>query len=180
MYLFRLVYYSRNAIKDLGRPVAPEMKEIMKVSNLNNPPAGITGALVFSDHYFAQILEGDRKSVTNTFCRIATDERHNEIVILDAQPVENRLFDGWAMAYAGHSPDIDRIYLKYSTTIGFAPSKMTSDSLCNLICDLVRTESRIAMTPLVEDEGRPAKAEATAKKAVQPMPKVPEPAVATG
>lgn len=154
MYLFRLVYYSRNAIKELGRPIAAEMKTIMNASNRNNPPAGITGALVFNDHYFAQILEGDRKSVTQKFCRIAADSRHTDIVILDAQPIGSRVFDGWAMAYAGHSPDIDRIYLKYSTSIGFAPAKMTAASLCNLIEDLVGTESRIAMTPLVEEDGR--------------------------
>ena len=62
MYLFRLSYYSRNAIKDLGRPVAAEVKQIMNISNLNNPAAGITGGLVFNDHYFAQVLEGDRKA----------------------------------------------------------------------------------------------------------------------
>lgn len=165
MYLFRLVYYSRNAIKQLGRPMAAEMKEIMNVSNLNNPSAGITGALVFNDQYFAQILEGDRKSVTSTFCRIATDNRHNEIVILDAHPAEHRLFDGWAMAFAGHSPEVDRIYLKYSTTIGFAPAKMTASALCNLVTDLVGTESRIAMTPLVDDDGSTAKRAAAPKSA---------------
>jgi hypothetical protein len=154
VYLFRLVYYSRNAIKELGQPVAAEMKAIMNVSNKNNPPAGITGALVFNDHYFAQILEGDRKSVTQKFCRIAADNRHSDIVILDAQPIESRVFDGWAMAYAGHSADVDRIYLKYSTSIGFAPAKMTATSLCNLVEDLVGTESRIAMTPLVEEDNR--------------------------
>lgn len=168
MYLFRLVYYSRNAIKDLGRPIAAEMKGIMSVSNMNNPPAGITGALVFNDHYFAQILEGDRKSVTSTFCRLVGDDRHTDIVILDAQPVDNRLFDGWAMAYAGHSPDVDRIYLKYSTAIGFAPSKMTADSLCNLVADLVQTDSRIAMTPLIDEQGRSPKPEAAPKPAAAP------------
>lgn len=174
MYLFRLVYYSRNAIKGLGRPMAAEMKGIMGVSNMNNPPAGITGALVFNDHYFAQILEGDRKSVTKTFCRLVGDDRHSDIVILDAQPVDNRLFDGWAMAYAGHSTEVDRIYLKYSTAIGFAPSKMTASALCNLVADLVKTDSRIAMTPLIDEQGRAAKPESAAK----PAAKAPEPASA--
>lgn len=163
MYLFRLSYYSRNAIKDLGRPVAAEVKQIMNISNLNNPAAGITGGLVFNDHYFAQVLEGDRKAVTQTFCRVVSDERHNDIVILDAQPVENRLFDGWAMAYAGHSPEVDRIYLRYGTAIGFAPAKMTASSFVSLVRDLIETGSRIAMTPLVDDRGQaaPAKQPAT-------------------
>lgn len=160
MYLFRLVYYSRNVIKQLARPMAGEMKALMHSSNRNNPPAGITGALVFNDHYFAQILEGDRKAVTQTFCRIASDDRHSDLVILEAKPVSERQFDGWAMAYAGHSPDVDRLYLKYGTAIGFAPAKMEAQSVCDLIRDLVATDSRIAMTPLVDPAGRTQEAAA--------------------
>lgn len=156
MYLFRLTYYSRNAIKDLGLPVGVEVKKIMQQSSVNNPAAGITGALVFNDHYFAQVLEGDRKAVTQAFCKIAGDERHSEIVILEAKPVSDRLFDGWAMAYAGHSPEIDRLYLKYGTAIGFAPAKMTADAFVGLVNDLVESGSRIAKTPLVEDIDQPA------------------------
>ncbi|MFK7792368.1 MAG: BLUF domain-containing protein [Devosiaceae bacterium] len=152
MYLFRLTYYSRNCIKSLGLPIAPEMKKIMQQSSANNPAAGITGGLVFNDHYFGQILEGDRKAVTNTFCRIANDTRHTDVVILNASPTESRVFDGWAMAYAGHSPEQDRIYLKYGTTIGFAPAKMGADAFLGLTKDLVESGSRIAMTPLVEDQ----------------------------
>jgi hypothetical protein len=152
MYLFRLTYYSRNTIKDLSLPVGAEVKKIMQQSSVNNPAAGITGALVFNDHYFAQVLEGDRKSVTQAFCKIAVDARHSEIVILEAKPVSDRLFDGWAMAYAGHSPEVDRLYLKYGTTIGFAPAKMTADAFIGLVNDLVESGSRIAKTPLVEDD----------------------------
>lgn len=147
--------------------MAAGMKGIINVSKMNNPPAGITGALVFNDHYFAQILEGDRKSVTRTFCRVVGDNRHTDIVILDAQPVEHRVFEGWAMAYAGHSVDVDRIYLKYSTATGFAPAKMTAASLCNLIEDLVRTDPRIAMTSLIGEQGRSPKLAATPKQAAR-------------
>ncbi|MGD1886265.1 MAG: BLUF domain-containing protein [Cohaesibacteraceae bacterium] len=159
-------YYSRNTIKELERPVAAEVKQIMHVSNLNNPAAGITGGLVFNAHYFAQILEGDRKAVTQTFCRIANDERHNDIVMLEAQPIDNRMFDGWAMAYAGHSPEVDRIYLRYGTAIGFAPSKMTASAFVMLVKDLVETGSRIAMTPLVDERGQAAATNATKQPVV--------------
>lgn len=158
MYLFRLVYYSRNIIKDLARPMAAEVKAVMHSSNRNNPALGITGALLFNDQYFAQILEGDRKAVTSTFCRIAADQRHSDLVILEARPVSAREFDGWAMAYAGHSPEVDHLYLKYGTAIGFAPAKMDANALCGLIRDLVATDSRIAMTPLVDPTGRNADA----------------------
>lgn len=157
MYLFRLVYYSRNAIKALGTPMASEIKSIMATSNDNNPPAGITGALIFNDHYFAQVLEGDRKAVSQAFCRISGDKRHTDVCILDAKPIQARDFDGWAMAYAGHSIAVDQIYLRYGTAIGFAPSKMSADALVMLVKDIVATDSRIAIKPLVEAEAvRPA------------------------
>jgi hypothetical protein len=164
MYLFRLSYYSRNIIKELELPMAGEVKKIMHESSANNPAAGITGGLIFSDHYFAQVLEGDRKAVTRVFCKIAADKRHSELVILDAGPIAHRTFDGWAMAYAGHSPEVDRLYLKYGTAIGFAPAKMTADALVGLVSELVDTGSRIAMTPLVDEHGRAAMTEMGASR----------------
>jgi len=154
MYLFRLSYYSRNVIKELQLPMAPEVKKILQSSSANNPAAGITGGLIFSDHYFAQVLEGDRKAVTSLFCKVAADKRHSELVILDAKPISERMFEGWSMAYAGHSSEVDRIYLKYGTAIGFAPAKMTADAFIGLVQEIVDTGSRIAMTPLVDERGR--------------------------
>lgn len=165
MYLFRLSYYSRNVIKDLQLPMGVEVKKILQSSSANNPAAGITGGLIFSDHYFAQVLEGDRKSVTSLFCKITADERHSELVILDARPISQRMFDGWSMAYAGHSTEVDRIYLKYGTAIGFAPAKMTADAFVGLVQEIVDTGSRIAVAPLVDQRGRATTADAEPAKA---------------
>ena len=159
MYLFRLTYYSRNAIKDLQLPMGAQMKKIMRQAADNNPAAGITGGLLFNEQYFAQVLEGDRMAVTRCFCRIATDPRHTDLVILDAQPIDAREFDGWAMAYAGHSPEVDRLYLKYGSTIGFVPAKMTASAFLSLIKDILETSSRIAKTPLIDEHGRAAMTE---------------------
>ncbi|MCB1507250.1 MAG: BLUF domain-containing protein [Hyphomicrobiaceae bacterium] len=153
MYLFRLTYYSRNVIKSLDSSVGKEIKAILDASSRNNPPAGITGALIFNDQYFAQVLEGDRKSVTSTFTRIARDPRHSDIVILHARPIDMRAHDGWAMAYCGHSEIVDPLYLKYGTAIGFNPAKMTAENLEAFIGDLVKTEARVASSSPLEPAG---------------------------
>lgn len=138
MYLFRLVYYSRNAIKSLGSPVKQEIKSILESAKRNNPSLGITGGLVFNEAYFAQILEGDRKAVTSVFCKLAADARHSDLVIMSAEPIENRAFQRWSMAYAGHSEEIDLLYIKYGIALGFNPAKMTSGNLLGFVRETTR------------------------------------------
>lgn len=142
MYLFRLVYYSRNAIKSLGLPIQSEIKSILHSAKRNNPSLGITGGLVFNDAYFAQILEGDRKAVTSSFCKLATDKRHTDLVIMSAEPIEHRAFQRWSMAYAGHSDELDLLYIKYGIALGFNPAKMTADNLLGFIREATRLEGQ--------------------------------------
>lgn len=137
MYLFRLVYYSRNAVKSLGQPVSTEIKSILNSAARNNPSLGLTGALIFNDAYFSQVLEGDRKAVTSTFCKIARDPRHSDLVIMKAEPIEQRTFLRWSMAFAGHSEELDPLYVKYGIAIGFNPAKMTSENLLGFITETV-------------------------------------------
>ncbi|MCG8447363.1 MAG: BLUF domain-containing protein [Hyphomicrobiales bacterium] len=143
MYLFRLVYYSRNIVKTLGQPVSSEIKSILNSAAKNNPSLGLTGALIFNDAYFAQVLEGDRKAVTATFCKIAGDPRHSDLVIMKAEPIEQRTFLRWSMAFAGHSDDIDPLYVKYGIAIGFNPAKMTSDNLLGFVTETVARDPNV-------------------------------------
>lgn len=147
MYLFRLIYYSKNAIAAGQQSAYREIKEILKKSTDNNKADNVTGALLFNQNFFAQVLEGDRKAVTQTFCRIACDKRHSDIVILEGKPVTERIFLDWSMAFAGHSDVADELYRRFSTHSNFEPSKMTADALLGFICELVKCEEHIARTP---------------------------------
>lgn len=136
MYLHRMIYYSRNAIKELQKPIKAEVRSILDQSARNNPPLGITGALLFNGTFFAQILEGDRKAVTETFCRISNDPRHTDIVIMEMRPIDRRRFSDWCLAFAGHSDEIDQLYVKYGLTVSFNPAKMTARSLLEFVDEL--------------------------------------------
>ena len=140
MYLSRLSYYSKITIADLELKVGDELKKIILSCKKNNPSQGLSGALLFSDKYFAQILEGDRKAVTETFCRISQDPRHSDIVMLRAVPISERTFVDWSMAFAGQSEVVESLYNKYSTFNEFNPAKMTADSLERFIEELVSTD----------------------------------------
>lgn len=142
MYLFRLVYYSRSVIKSLGLPVKQEIKSILHSAKRNNPSLGLTGGLVFNDAYFAQVLEGDRKAVTSVFCKLATDKRHSDLVIMSAEPIEHRAFKRWSMAYAGHSDPLDLLYIKYGIALGFNPAKMTAGNLLGFVREVTRLDGQ--------------------------------------
>ncbi len=61
---------------------------------------GITGCLVFYNHHFIQILEGDEKFVKTTFSKIKGDSRHTSVQILSEGTKESRFFADWNMAYS--------------------------------------------------------------------------------
>ena len=99
--LFRLVYHSRNAIVGLEEEVDASVRQILAASQRNNRSDGVTGALMFTDGLFAQILEGQRMQVERVFDRIQMDDRHTEVTLLSFDPVTRRDFPNWAMAYVG-------------------------------------------------------------------------------
>ncbi len=101
--LFRIVYCSCNDMPD-GVPVP--LEHILAASRRNNAQDGVTGALLYFEGNFAQVLEGDFDAVQRTFERIQADDRHDDVVLLQAQPIENRMFGEWAMALASvEAPD---------------------------------------------------------------------------
>jgi len=144
MYLSRMIYYSKNAIPAGQQSAYTEIKQILNKSVENNKLANVSGALLFNQNYFAQVLEGDRKAITETFCRISRDERHSDVVLLEAKPVNERIFLDWSMAFAGHSDVADELYRRFSTHSKFEPSKMSADALLGFICELVKCEEHIA------------------------------------
>ncbi len=98
--LFRLVYCSRNMIPAQQGGPAVEVGQILDASRLNNARDGVTGALLYSDGCFAQVLEGGLDAVQRTFERIQCDKRHGDVIVLQAGPADGRLFGMWNMALA--------------------------------------------------------------------------------
>ncbi len=99
--LHRLLYCSRNLIPGVSTAMAENIDRILAVSRENNAREGITGGLLFSKGYFAQVLEGPLDAVERTFERIQCDDRHGDVVVLQSGPISARDFPDWSMAFTG-------------------------------------------------------------------------------
>jgi len=63
-----------------------------------NRSLGVTGMLMSSGGIFYQVLEGPVDAVDNLYRKIASDPRHQDVLVLSTQEeVEDRQFPSWAM-----------------------------------------------------------------------------------
>ena len=103
--LFRLVYCSRNAISGAPDDVAREIARILAVSRHDNACDGITGALLYDEGCFVQVLEGPLAALERLFERIRRDRRHSDVTVLENASRHERSFASWSMAHASEAPD---------------------------------------------------------------------------
>ncbi len=83
-----------------------------------------------------QILEGDRKLVSETYNQIIQDPRHHEIVLLDCSAIEQRTFAEWSMGYVGETATNRTIFLHYTGSDKFQPYDLTSENAHRLMTTL--------------------------------------------
>ena len=67
MALYRLVYASTSLLSDDADTARQQIADILSASRRNNAADDITGALLFSDTNFAQVLEGPRAAVERLY-----------------------------------------------------------------------------------------------------------------
>jgi hypothetical protein len=104
--IYTLAYFSRNRIEESSSNLKAEIAKILSTARTNNSRVGVTGALLYSKGYFAQVLEGPLREVEAIFESIQRDCRHHDVTILHFKPVGERSFSQWSMAFAGLS-DLD-------------------------------------------------------------------------
>jgi hypothetical protein len=103
MALYRLVYASTSLLSDDPDTARQQIADILSSSRGNNAADDITGALLFSDTNFAQVLEGPRAAVERLYETLHHDPRHKDLLLLLTEPLEARQFPQWSMAYIGPS-----------------------------------------------------------------------------
>ena len=127
--LYRLVYYSRNAITGDAEALATAITAILAKSQVNNQRVGVTGALMFNAGCFAQVLEGSRSAVEDVFERIQQDNRHGEVSLLAFDPAPSRAFENWSMGFVGASIDDAARYGALVQESDFDLTRMTGEAL---------------------------------------------------
>jgi len=136
--LVRLIYASRPA-KNIG---ISEVHKILETSKRNNGNVNVSGALIFTEHYFLQCLEGHRNAVNQTYARISKDERHTDCVLLRYDHVDSRIFGKWSMGQIALNKQQNPIVEKYSAHGFLDPYAMNSNQSELFMTDIAKAVSR--------------------------------------
>lgn len=96
-----LLYVSRKAL--CAERSAVEIDKIIDVSIARNTELGITGGLICTTDYFAQLLEGPAEAVEQLMERIDRDPRHTDVTVVRVDAIDQRRVSRWSMAYSGPS-----------------------------------------------------------------------------
>lgn len=72
---------------------------ILTTARRNNPRRAITGALICRQDIYLQLIEGDAVAIDALFERIARDDRHLAVTLLNRADVADRMFPDWAMLH---------------------------------------------------------------------------------
>ena len=140
MSLVRLVYFSRNRLDTSRGALADRVTEILSASVANNQRADISGGFVFNAEWFAQVLEGDRIAVVETFARIQRDARHGDVSTIECRLADTRRFGFWWMAAAGWSTQNAALFRQYCASETFMPCRLDGDAACDLIAAVLNQQ----------------------------------------
>jgi diguanylate cyclase (GGDEF)-like protein len=143
--IYRLVYYSKNTIIGLDEEVHAAVDQILAASQRNNALVGVTGALMFTNDQFAQVLEGPRLAVETVFERIQLDDRHGDVQLLSFGLADARVFPNWAMAFVGKAQSEITKFGHYATSSGFDLSVADGDEMTSQLLALLQDEERLSV-----------------------------------
>lgn len=93
--MHHLIYMS-TAVQPLNDA---ELAALLEHARLHNELDHITGALVYGDGRFMQIIEGEKTALDALYKRLLQDERHIGLVKLADKEIAARSFAEWSMAF---------------------------------------------------------------------------------
>lgn len=73
--------------------------ELLERSKRNNATRRITGAMIYANGYFMQLIEGPQIAVDELYSAIEADPRHEVLSLIHNQEIKDRHFSDWAMEY---------------------------------------------------------------------------------
>lgn len=130
--LYRLVYCSQG---DIGGEQSFQgvIEQILDTSRRQNIEADVTGALMFNEGCFAQVLEGELQAVEETFERIQMDERHDRVIILMFEQTRERVFSDWSMGWVGGESSASREFATFAGEIDAKTREVAGERIYHLL-----------------------------------------------
>lgn len=101
MPLHHLIYLSR-ATQPFGDD---DLKTLLAQARHNNAALHVTGMLVYGNGQFAQIIEGEQRTLEELYARLQRDPRHAQVTKFADKAIAARSFGEWSMAYQSASPE---------------------------------------------------------------------------
>jgi hypothetical protein len=78
---------------------ASELDEMLTSFRAKNAALSITGALLYGEGNFIQVIEGERDTVEDLFGVIVEDPRHTQVLVLLRGRTSEPQFVDWSMAF---------------------------------------------------------------------------------
>ena len=94
MSRLRQVIYISQATRDLSDE---EIRRLVDVAAANNRVRQITGALLYLESSFIQVLEGEAEAIANLLDKLRRDTRHENLRLLSDIEIAERQFEDWSM-----------------------------------------------------------------------------------
>jgi len=130
LYVSRAVLAAGDAEQEVG--------EIVARARTRNRRLSLTGALIFTGHHFAQLLEGPEAGVDEIMSAIRRDPRHHSLHSSE-EAIERRSFQQWSLAYSGPSTYVDRRIRRLFAAAEARPDSPARAELHELMQVLVET-----------------------------------------
>lgn len=67
----------------------------------NNQAQGITGALIYENDRFGQVIQGGEAAIQALWKKIQKDGRHKNVRLIDSKILTDRTFSKWTMVFQG-------------------------------------------------------------------------------
>ncbi len=134
--VYALSYHSRNRLIGFTLDRTDALMNILKVSRSRNATTGVSGALMFNEQRFVQVLEGERDAVEETFARIQRDARHTALIVIARRQEPCRQFQE-SMALVGRSRQARAYYWYFTRRKEFQWQRMDSVAISQLMRSMI-------------------------------------------
>lgn len=76
-----------------------QLNELLSLCRIANKKHNITGLLLYEDGNYMQVIEGEAADIDQLYFNIQHDQKHTGIITLLNEPIQQREFSNWSMAF---------------------------------------------------------------------------------
>jgi Sensors of blue-light using FAD len=101
--MHRILYTSSRTDDTDKLGQSPDFTCIGEHAARKNAALHVTGFLICTPTWYAQVLEGEKSQLLTLLEEIAADPRHSNLTVLDTHPMTTRMFSNWTMTWRHQS-----------------------------------------------------------------------------